>query len=373
MGQARWTGAWARWSPRSWTLGLVLALTLCSVTPAAAHPVPFSFVDLTVVAGRVEATVVVHVFDVAHDLGVEPMERLLDPGFLASRADQIRRLLEPRFVLRLDGEVASGRWSAPEAVPDRQVLRFQVQYPVTRVPGELHVRTALFPYDPEHRTFLNVYEQRGLVLQSILDPTRIEARHFTGTRQGTWAVMRTFLPSGVHHILIGPDHILFLVGLLLTGGNWRRLLLVVTAFTLAHSVTLSLSALNIYTPPAWLIEPTIALSIVYVGIDNLLRRGGRDVRAWIAFVFGFIHGFGFANVLREFGLPARSLGWSLFSFNVGVEVGQLAVVVVVASDLQAGGWRSVHVAERVAWVGSVAVIAAGAYWFVERTFFSGGF
>ena len=89
------------------------------------------------------------------------------------------------------------------------------------------------------------------------------------------------------------------------------------------------------SPPARIIEPAIALSIVYVGADNLLIRDGRDVRAWIAFAFGFIHGFGFANVLREMDLPARALGWSLFAFNVGVEIGQLLVVAAVATALAA--------------------------------------
>ena len=164
--------------------------------------------------------------------------------------------------------------------------------------------------------------------------------YFAGTRQGVWAVVAKFVPAGIHHILIGPDHLLFLVGLLLLGGTMRQLALVVTSFTVAHSITLSLAALNIVTPPARIIEPAIALSIVYVGADNLLVRGGRDVRAWIAFAFGFIHGFGFANVLREMDLPARALGWSLFSFNVGVEIGQLLVVIAVASALGALRSRS---------------------------------
>jgi hypothetical protein len=114
------------------------------------------------------------------------------------------------------------------------------------------------------------------------------------------------------------------------------------------------------------------LSIVYVGADNLLVKGGRDVRAWIAFAFGFVHGFGFAYVLREMGLPTRALGWSLFSFNVGVEIGQLMVVVVVASALAALRSRSEVAGRRLAFAGSVAVIAAGAFWFVQRVFFPGG-
>ena len=147
--------------------------------------------------------------------------------------------------------------------------------------------------------------------------------------------MKVFIPSGIHHILIGPDHILFLIGLLLTGGSWGTLVSIVTAFTIGHSITLSLAALNEVSPPPAIIEPAIALSIVFVGADNLVRGDGRDLRAWVAAVFGLVHGFGFANVLREFGLPREALGWSLFSFNVGVEIGQLAMVLVVASVLAA--------------------------------------
>ena len=180
------------------------------------------------------------------------------------------------------------------------------------------------------------------------------------------------MPAGVHHILIGPDHLLFLVGLLLLGGTIRRLAVIVTAFTVAHSITLSLAALNLVSPPARIIEPAIALSIVYVGADNLLIRGGRDVRAWIAFTFGFIHGFGFANVLREMDLPARALGWSLFAFNVGVEIGQLLVVAVVATALAALRTRSETAGRQLAFAGSVVVMAAGTFWFIQRVFFPGG-
>jgi hydrogenase/urease accessory protein HupE len=185
-------------------------------------------------------------------------------------------------------------------------------------------------------------------------------------------VIRKFVPAGIRHILIGPDHLLFLVGLLLLGGSIRRLLLVVSAFTAAHSITLTLAALNIVTPPARLIEPAIALSIVYVGVDNLMVGRGRDVRAWIAFAFGFIHGFGFANVLREMDLPSRALGWSLFSFNLGVEIGQLLVVVAVASALIWLRSRNEAAGQRLALAGSLAVILMGAFWFVQRVFFPGG-
>jgi hydrogenase/urease accessory protein HupE len=236
----------------------------------------------------------------------------------------------------------------------------------------VEVNTVMFPYDPMHQTFVNIYEGETLTSQMILDARHPNLEYFAGSRQGVAAVIRKFVPAGVHHILIGPDHLLFLVGLLLLGGTIRQLLLVVTSFTVAHSITLSLAALNLVTPPARLIEPAIALSIVYVGADNILAKGGRDVRGWIAFTFGFIHGFGFANVLREMDLPRRALGWSLFSFNIGVEIGQLFVVVFVATALVALKSRSEWAGRHLAFAGSIVVIAAGAFWFVQRVFFPGG-
>jgi hypothetical protein len=109
-----------------------------------------------------------------------------------------------------------------------------------------------------------------------------------------------------------------------------------------------------------------------VGVDNIFAQGGRDVRAWIALAFGFIHGFGFANVLREMDLPSRALGWSLFSFNFGVEIGQLLVVVVVASALAALRSRSEWAGRQLAFAGSLVVIIAGVFWFVQRVFFPEG-
>ena len=216
---------------------------------------------------------------------------------------------------------------------------------------------------------MNVYEDDTLRQQFAFSVRTGPRTYYAGTRQGAVAVMRTFVPSGIQHILIGPDHILFLIGLLLLGGGWKALVRIVTAFTIGHSITLSLAALGIVSPPARLIEPAIAASIVFVGADNLVRGRGRDVRAWIALVFGLVHGFGFANVLREFGLPREALGWSLFSFNVGVEIGQLAIVLVVATLLAAIRRRSDAIGYRVVYASSVVVIAAGSYWFVERVFF----
>ena len=337
-----------------------------------AHPAPFSFIDVRLTSNELEVTAVLHVWDVAYEYGIEDPNDLLDPTILRLRANDLGRLIAGRFELHADGNpITFDDWSSPEIVSSRQSIRLQSTVDLRGAPGHLQLSADLFPYDPNHQTFLNFYEDE-LTAQAILGGSERDYEYFVGSRQGTIAVLQRFIPAGVHHILIGPDHLLFLIGLLLLGGSWRQLLFVVTAFTIAHSVTLSMAVLNILSPPARLVEPVIALSIVYVGLDNLLARGGKDVRVWIALLFGFIHGFGFASVLREMGLPTGALGWSLFSFNFGVELGQLMVVLVVAVVLAQIRTRSPRIADQIAVVGSVGVIIAGAFWFVERVFFSGG-
>jgi hydrogenase/urease accessory protein HupE len=354
-----------------WLAGLAFICLLGVPSAATAHPVPFSYVNLRLDAGAIEGEVIAHVYDLAHDLGIEPMDQLLDSSFASAQAEAIAALLAPRFQLQIDGRSAVALWSGADVLADRQSVRMRVKYLLADDPGVIVLDANLFPYDGSHQTFVNVYEDDRLT-QAVLGGRDTHLDYYPGTRPGTLALVRRFAACGIHHILIGPDHLLFLVGLLLTGGTIRRLTLVATAFTVAHSVTLTLAALNVVIPPARLIEPAIALSVIYVGVDNLLVGRGRDMRAWIAFAFGFIHGFGFAGVLREMDVPARALGWSLFSFNAGVEIGQLMVVVVAASALGAIRSRNAAAGRRLAVTGSVVVVAAGTFWFVQRVFFPGG-
>jgi len=338
--------------------------------PAAAHPAPFSYLDVRIDGAGIEGTLVVHAIDIAHDLGIAAPDRLLDPAFLSSRQGQITAFLTPRLDLAGNRRFAL-EWTGMVPVPADATIKLAFRV-VGAHPGALRVDTDLFPYDPNHQTFVNVYEGGTLRQQWIFHHASPPRTHYLGTTAGTLAVVKTFVPAGIHHILIGPDHLLFLVGLLLLGGGWRALVRIVTAFTIGHSITLSLAALDIVTPPASIVEPAIALSIIFVGVDNLVRGDGRDLRAWAALAFGLVHGFGFASVLREFGLPPEALRWSLFSFNVGVELGQLAVVAVVATLLATIRRRSQKMGRHVVVAGSAVVIAAGTYWFVERVFFPGG-
>jgi len=350
---------------------LVAALSLLLAVPAAAHPVPFSYLDLEVGNDAIAGKVRVHLRDAAPVLGIADPAELLKPQVREAHRQALQGYLASRIAL--DGDAfARAQWGPMAIVDADEAVELPFRVAGTP-PGALTVDTALFPADPLHQTFVNVYEGGTLRQQWIFSKDSKPATYYRGTTAGVLAVMATFVPSGARHILIGPDHLLFLFALLLLGGGWRRLTLIVTAFTVGHSITLSLATLDIVNPPASLVEPAIALTIIVVGVDNLLQRKGegRDLRAWAALIFGLIHGFGFASVLREFGLPQEALGWSLFSFNVGVELGQLAVVVVAASLLALVRKRSPALNDRLVTVGSIVVVAAGAYWFVERVFFGG--
>ena len=177
----------------------------------------------------------------------------------------------------------------------------------------------------------------------------------------------SFFPLGIEHILTGYDHLLFLLALMLCGGGLWSLLKIITAFTIAHSITLALAALDVVVLPSALVESLIALSIAYVALENLLPRHAVSRRWAVSFVFGLVHGFGFSSVLREIGLPKENLLLSLLNFNLGVEAGQLTVVLLVVPilmRLKSKPWEPRMVA-----IISGVILAVGLVLFVERAFF----
>ncbi len=338
---------------------------------AAAHPVPFTYLDLRVQPGAIEGSLVAHIFDIAHDLNIDPPERLLQPEYAASQAASTIALLAPRLTVAADGRSLTPQWSQLEVLTDRQSLRLHVRYGLESAPATLAVTALMFPYDPNHQTFVNIYE-REAITQAILDVGRTRVEYLSGSRQGVLLVVRRFALAGAEHMVIGPEHLLFLLGLMLLGGTIRQFVWIVTAFTAAHTAAMALAVFNIVASPSRIVEPAIALSLVYVGADNLLIQGGRDVRAWIAAAFGVIHGLGYANALRDMNLQPTTLRWSLVAFNAGAEAGQLLIVVVLASALAALRARSEAAGRRLAFAGSLVVIATGAVLFIQRVFFPGG-
>ena len=183
----------------------------------------------------------------------------------------------------------------------------------------------------------------------------------------TLATIAEFVGFGFTHILpLGLDHVLFVLGLFLASTRLRPLLLQVTAFTVAHTVTLGLSATGVVRLPSSIVEPMIAASIVYVAVENLCKRDVGWRRVLVVFAFGLLHGLGFAGALAELGLPPGRKAVALVSFNVGVELGQLAVMlaawVLLALPFKDKPWYRA----RIVVPASVAIAAVGAYWAVTR-------
>jgi hydrogenase/urease accessory protein HupE len=175
-----------------------------------------------------------------------------------------------------------------------------------------------------------------------------------------------FVRLGFEHILSGADHVAFLLALVLSAQRISSLIRVISAFTVAHSLTLGLVVLKICAPPVSLVEPAIALSVAYVGVENLL--GVDASKRWrLAFVFGLAHGFGFAGALTEASFPASDVASALLLFNVGVELGQLAIVAGILPLLLLLR-RYPRISARVLQAASAAVVSAGLFWFATRCF-----
>lgn len=345
-----------------WALPLVFA-----PAAASAHDVSFSYADLNWGRDRVEVRLSVHRQDAAAALGpgtLDSLTQAIPPPIVGQR---LASILAGRLNVSGDGRDLPLHFVAAGTAPGRRAVTLTLEARVARPIGHLTVRGDLFPEIALHETFLNVYANGRLVRQEVLSSEQPRADLYSGGPEGTLAVLGTFVRAGIHHIFIGPDHILFIVGLLILGGSLSRLLQVATSFTVAHSVTLALAALGLVGIPGRVVEPLIALSIVYVGFENLMAgRAGRDWRTRIAFGFGLVHGFGFAGVLREFGLPREALGWSLLAFNVGVEIGQICIVLTVAPLLYMLRSGLPRFAPRLLTAGSWGIILVGAYWLIQR-------
>jgi hydrogenase/urease accessory protein HupE len=181
----------------------------------------------------------------------------------------------------------------------------------------------------------------------------------------------TYLGLGVEHILLGIDHLLFVLALLFLVQGWRRVIITITAFTVAHSITLAAATLGLVHVPQAPVEASIALSIVFVATEIVRSRMGRVSVAerwpWvIAFVFGLLHGFGFAGALREVGMPEDAIPLALLCFNIGVEVGQLLFIAAVMGIVTLLRRSAITIP---AWAWRVPVYTIGTlamYWTIER-------
>jgi hypothetical protein len=360
-------------------LALLAALLWAALpTPAQAHQTGKSVIrcDAALDAPQVRCALSLSGDDLAHYLQFDPPTRaaLQDPTHQAAALDHISKQLVVR-----NGKAICTAASAP-------TLAFDPAQPATihvtlerRCPlpwRTLEVTDAIMVNTPggyRHLGTLSVGEHQ---LVTVFDAAHIDATLvIDGAAPGQETSIARYIQEGVLHILAGADHVLFVLVLALGATSLRLLAGMVTAFTLAHSVTLGVSATGLLSPPAALIEPLIALSIL-IAAAQVARRTARDpdpAPRWLAalaspFAFGLLHGFGFSYVLRdEVGLPADRLLPALAAFNIGVELGQLAILTACFPALAWARRARPDAHKRLVWIACAALGAVSLYWLVTRT------
>jgi len=250
---------------------------------------------------------------------------------------------------------------------DQSSVHFELVYASSN-PAELRVRAPVLAKLPRgHKQFCSVYGDNRVLAERMLSADANDLNVAVRTTTGNSRSILGFVLLGIEHIVTGYDHLAFLLALLLAGGSLRSNVKIITSFTVAHSLTLALATFGlIHIPPA-VVEPVIAASVVFVGMENLFRR--RVTSRWlVTFVFGLVHGLGFASILRELGIGGlgAQVAVPLLSFNLGVELAQIAIAALVLPLV----WRLEERPSftlRHAPALSLLITFAGLYWFLART------
>ncbi len=323
---------------------LLCLLALCA-TPASAHKPSDSYLNIKVEGKQLEGQWDIALRDLDFAIGLDTNgDAAITWGEVRAKHDEIAAYALARLELSSHGQPCPASITA-HLIDEHTdgayaVLRFRASCPQSI--ETLNARYALFfDIDPQHKGLLSLQAQ-GKTNSAIFSPEQA-TRQFSLQQPNKLRQFLEYGQEGVWHIWIGFDHILFLLALLLpavvvrVNRQWQpvaafrpalwQVLKIVTAFTLAHSITLSLATLEIISLPSRWVESTIAASVVLAALNNVYPIF-RERRWVMAFVFGLIHGFGFASVLGDLGLPGEALVLALVGFNLGVEVGQLAIVCV---------------------------------------------
>ena len=353
----------ARRGPGPLTL-LVLALNVATVL---AHDPGLSALEVDVNGNVIAATLSVSPADVAA-LALSTVEGLAPAGDRSQAVSTLRDMARRAVRLEVDNEPLVLEWQHVETDESGTRIRsvyagLQSNTPLRRLVVTSDMPTQL---SRGHRQLLTITANGRVAGEGMLDAEATSlAVDLVAAAPSRARQAWSFLTLGLHHILSGSDHLMFLAGLILAAVAVRDLLIALTAFTVAHSVSLALVAIGgVHAPPS-IVEPLIAASIAWVGVESLLGR--RPGRWWIVFGFGLVHGFGFAGALTElgFGSSAADVALALVSFNGGVELGQLAAAAVMLPIARV--FRS-----RPSWptrlqpACSMIIVAAGTAWLIQR-------
>lgn len=345
---------------------LFLASALsAAIIPLYSHPISISYSQFEIEGDTVTATLRLPMeeLDLLMQLD-EDLDGNVSPQEIERSRDVIGTYLVSRMELSADGVSLSPAigelqtWNDDDGFLFLEVpLAYHADSPIQAVSIQVDLLTDLMP---AHKNLAHI--SFGGSSQEFVFEGGATYRA-TATAGGFWQTAKSFLVLGIEHIFTGYDHIMFLFGLLLVGRDFGNLIRIVTSFTVAHSLTLALATLGVVQPTAWVTEAGIALSIAYIGFENLFIK---DIRhRWkITFLFGLVHGFGFANVLRGMNLPRSGLAASLFTFNMGVEIGQVAIVILMFPLLLYISRTQYRLT--VTRIASAIILTFGLAWFYQR-------
>lgn len=312
---------------RNYRLILSLFLYFLVSSSLNSHPLSVSYAELRINDHNLQATYRVPMDDMDLLLGLDSdLDDVVSPSEISVASERINSYIQEHVTIGLNETITShtlismGTWMDSDDFP---YLELVVEYPGLQIVrfAKIQLRFLSDLY-PDHRTLAS------LISGETSNQFVFQHSNIWEWEQDNLSVFNSvieFIVFGLEHIVTGYDHLMFLFGLLIVSRGLKNLVIIVTAFTVAHSITLALATLGLIQPLGWIVESAIALSIVYVGVENLLVDEVKH-RWRLTFAFGLIHGFGFAGLLGGMNLERAGLLLSLFSFNLGVEIGQIAIV-----------------------------------------------
>lgn len=327
---------------------MAMLLAIFSLT-ALAHDPGLSAAEVRILNDRIVAEVSFAPVD---------LERLQHTGLNDYIADHL-------LVIKRDHETLTLQHFTVQTT-DANSIHFILEFP--NPPGaELHLSGAAFEHLPRgHKQFLSVRDSKGKQLAERMLSAESPDLTITNSTSNSTSFFR-FLTLGIEHILTGYDHLAFLLAVLLTGRSLFSNARIITSFTIAHSLTLALATFGIISLPTTIVEPLIAVSIVFVGIENLMRRQ-LATRWLVTFGFGLVHGLGFASILRELGIGTMGTHGAipLLSFNLGVELAQISIAALILPLVWKLQQRPAFTLKHVPAL-SLIITLAGVYWLLTRT------
>jgi hydrogenase/urease accessory protein HupE len=353
---------------------LVILFSLLSLQNAAAHDPGLSSLTIRQRTKSLEATLTLAVKDAAQVAELdEDHDGIVTQAEFAQTRSQLETAVARQLLIAADDKVSNGQ-SVRSQLDENNNVEVRLNFHVVGF-SSLEIQSKIIASLPlGHRQYLQIQNSLGettfeRLLSAAADRATVQMPH-TNARTAMFEAARSFanfLSLGVKHILTGYDHLLFLFGLLLVARGFFSSLGIITSFTIAHSITLAVATLHLVQIPSRIVEPLIAASIVFVGVENLLRGDIPKARRIVPFGFGLIHGFGFASALREAGIGSGTGGilLPLFSFNLGVELGQIMVAAIALPIIWKLRENPMFIA-RWAPACSAAVVLLGSFWFVQR-------